>query len=78
LIKLSVTWGVTTLPTLKKSYPEITIGEEAQETIKNLMIDVNQGVHLVGSEWYATLLKKVKQGFEITRKGFWPTILEKQ
>jgi hypothetical protein len=42
--------GCYSPPHLKKSYPEITIGEEAQETMKNLMIDVNQGVHLVGSE----------------------------
>jgi hypothetical protein len=41
------------------------------------MIGANQGVHLGKSEWYATLLKKVKQGFDTTRKSIWPTILEK-
>jgi hypothetical protein len=44
----------------------------------NSMIEVNQGVHLVENEQYATLLKKVKQGFETTRKSFWPTISKKQ
>jgi hypothetical protein len=34
------------------------------------MIDVKQGVHSVGSEQYATLLKKVKQGFETIRRAF--------
>jgi hypothetical protein len=36
----------------------------------NSMIDANQEVHLVGSEQYATLLKKVKQGFETIRRAF--------
>jgi hypothetical protein len=44
----------------------------------DLMIDVNQGVHLGESERYAILHKKVKQGSDTTRKSFWPTILEKQ
>jgi hypothetical protein len=41
------------------------------------MIDANQGVHLVGNEWYATLLKKVKQGFETNKGAFWLLALEK-
>jgi hypothetical protein len=36
----------------------------------DLMIDVNQGVHLGESERYAILLKKVKQGSDTTRKSF--------
>jgi hypothetical protein len=36
----------------------------------NSIIDVNQGVHLVGSERYATLLKKVKHDFETNKRGF--------
>jgi hypothetical protein len=34
------------------------------------MMDVNQGVHLVGSDDMQALFRKVKQGFETTRKGF--------
>jgi hypothetical protein len=33
-------------------------------------MDANQGVHLVESERYATLLKKVKQSFEINKRAF--------
>jgi hypothetical protein len=33
-------------------------------------MDANQGVHLVESERYATLPKKVKQSFEINKRGF--------
>jgi hypothetical protein len=43
----------------------------------NSMIDANLGVHLVGSERYATLLKKVKQGFETNKWDFWLLALEK-
>jgi hypothetical protein len=36
----------------------------------NSTIDANQRVYLIGSERYATLLKKIKQGFETTREAF--------
>jgi hypothetical protein len=71
LIRIFVTWGATTLPLKRNIALRFMKGGEAQEMMKNnSMMDVNQGVHLVGSERYATLLKKAKQGFETTRKGF--------
>jgi hypothetical protein len=42
-----------------------------------LMMDVNQGVQLVESEWCAALLKKVKHGFETNKGGFQPLALLK-
>jgi hypothetical protein len=43
----------------------------------NLTIDADQGVYLVGSERYATLVKKVKQGFETNQGGFQSLVIEK-
>jgi hypothetical protein len=63
---------------IKKSRPKIYEGRGEPETMKNnSMIDANQRVHLVDSERYATLLKKVKHGFETSRGGFWLLALEK-
>jgi hypothetical protein len=41
------------------------------------MIDANQGVHLVRSGQFATLLRKFKQGFETNEGGFRSLALEK-
>jgi hypothetical protein len=41
-------------------------------------LGANQGVHLDGSEREEVLFKKVKQGFEIMRRGFRSSVLEKQ
>jgi hypothetical protein len=34
----------------------------------NSMINVNQGAHLVGTGWYAALLRKVKQGLKTNKE----------
>jgi hypothetical protein len=58
-------------PLKRNLIPRFMNGGGAQETMKNnSMIDANQGVYLIGSERYATLLKKIKQGFETTREAF--------
>jgi hypothetical protein len=41
------------------------------------MIDVNQGVHWVGSGRFVARLGKVKHGFKTNKGGFRPLVLEK-
>jgi hypothetical protein len=35
----------------------------------NLMMDMNQGVHLAGTGWYVALLRKVQHGLETNKEG---------
>jgi hypothetical protein len=61
-IKINDTWALTKQTSYMKALAKL------QQY--GSMIDVKQGVHFVGSGWYASLLKKVKQGFKRTREAF--------
>jgi hypothetical protein len=69
LLEISDTWALIGQNGYKKAL--------AKPQWYGSMIDVNQWVHLDRSGRYATLLKKVKQGFKINKGGFRSLVLEK-